>query len=133
MPKVSFDSQDKGDRCLELALAVRLSRVSRRKKDDFAHSGNCKIQFWFFYDQHSRLEFPNGDYQHSVWESNTIVHVFRLVGGLFGNHAILNRVLFRDGPSWDAFLSYILPEECILRRFNYCCVEFILLSLSEVE
>ena len=43
MPKVSFDSQDKGDRCLELALAVRLSRVSRRKKDDFAHSGNCKI------------------------------------------------------------------------------------------
>ena len=43
MPKVSFDSQDKGDRCLELALAVRLSRVSRRKKDDFAHSENCKL------------------------------------------------------------------------------------------
>ena len=43
MSKVSFDSQDEGDRCLELALAVRLSRVSRRKKDDFAHSGNCKV------------------------------------------------------------------------------------------
>ena len=43
MPKVSFDSQDEGDRCLELALAVRLSRVSRRKKDDFAHSENCKF------------------------------------------------------------------------------------------
>ena len=47
MPKVSFDSQDKGDRCLELALAVRLSRVSRRKKDDFAHCGNCKLSFFF--------------------------------------------------------------------------------------
>lgn len=32
MPKVSFDSQDKGDRCLELALAVRRAGCHVEKK-----------------------------------------------------------------------------------------------------
>ncbi len=43
MSKVSFDLQGSGHLTLADVLALRLSRVSRRKKDDFAWSGNCKV------------------------------------------------------------------------------------------
>ena len=55
------------------------------------------------------------------------------MGRLLGAYAILNRLLFHNGPSGNAFLSDFLPEECILRCFNYCCVGFILLPVSELE
>lgn len=55
------------------------------------------------------------------------------MGGLPGDLSILNRLLFRDGQNGNAFLPDILPEECILRRFNFWCVGIILLSLPQVE